>query len=106
MLLENYSEKYRTAVSDYYAEFSENGEDVRDDVCGGPSLTFLYIRENDGRYRRMEEHQRQRAWNMETLKEILWKAGFRAVCMYSNGSLNAAKEQDERWHIAATNPVK
>ena len=49
MLLENFSEKYRTAVSDYYAEFSENGEDVRDDVCGGPSLTFLYIREKDGR---------------------------------------------------------
>ena len=49
MLLENYSEKYRTAVSDYYAEFSENGEDVREDVCGGPSLTFLYIREKDGR---------------------------------------------------------
>ena len=49
MLLENYSEKYRAAVSDYYAEFSENGEDVRDDVCGGPSLTFLYIREKDGR---------------------------------------------------------
>ena len=49
MLLENYSEKHRTAVSAYFAEFSEYGEDVKDDVCGGPSLTFLYLRERDGR---------------------------------------------------------
>ena len=54
----------------------------------------------------MEEHQQQRAWSQETLKELLWKAGFRAVCLYSEGTLNNAKEQDQRWHIAATNPVK
>ena len=54
----------------------------------------------------MEEHQRQRAWSQEALKEILWKAGFRAVCMYSEATLNAAQEKDQRWHIAATNPVK
>ena len=77
----------------------ERSQTVNLDLC-------FFVRENDGRYRRMEEHQTQRAWNMETLKEVLWKAGFRAVCMYSNGSLNAAKEQDERWHIAATNPAK
>ena len=77
----------------------ERSQTVNLDLC-------FFVRENDGRYRRMEEHQTQRAWNMETLKEVLWKAGFRAVCMYSNGSLNAAKEQDERWHIAATNPAQ
>ena len=54
----------------------------------------------------MEEHQRQRAWSAEALKEILWKTGFRAVCLYSGTTLNAAKEDDQRWHIAATNPVK
>ena len=58
------------------------------------------------RYRRMEEHQRQRAWEADTLKELLWRAGFRAVCIYSEGTLNPAKENDQRWHIAATNPVK
>ena len=66
----------------------------------------FFIREKDGRYRRMEEHQTQKAWDAETLKGILWQAGFRAVCMYSEGSLNAIREQDQRWHIAATNPVK
>ena len=66
----------------------------------------FFIREADGRYRRMEEHQKQRAWDMNTLKETLWKAGFRAVCLYSEGTLNAAQERDQRWHIAATNPVQ
>ncbi len=64
----------------------------------------FFLREEDGRYRRMEEHQQQRAWDAETLKSLLWKAGFRAVCLYSEATLNAAKEQDLRWHVAATNP--
>ena len=66
----------------------------------------FFIREEDGRYRRMEEHQKQRAWDMETLKNMLWRAGFRAVCMYSEGTLNAATEKDQRWHIAASNPMQ
>ena len=66
----------------------------------------FFIREPDGRYRRMEEHQKQRAWDAETLKGLLWKAGFRAVCLYSEGTLNAAREQDQRWHIAASNPAE
>ena len=34
------------------------------------------------------------------------EAGFRAVCMYSGMTLNAAGEKDQRWHIAATNPAQ
>lgn len=77
----------------------ERSQTVDLDLC-------FFIKEQDGRYRRMEEHQRQRAWSADALKEILWKAGFRAVCLYSGTTLNAAKEDDQRWHIAATNPVK
>ena len=66
----------------------------------------FFIREADGRYRRTEEHQTQRAWDAETLKNLLWKAGFRAVCMYSETTLNAVTEKDQRWHIAAVNPAE
>ena len=79
--------------------WNERTKTVSLDLC-------FFIREADGRYRRMEEHQKQRAWDMNTLKETLWKAGFRAVCLYSEGTLNAAQERDQRWHIAATNPVQ
>ncbi len=77
----------------------ERSQTVEMDLC-------FFIREEDGRYRRMEEHQRQKAWDAETLKNLLWKAGFRAVCMYSETTLNAVQEKDQRWHIAAVNPAE
>ena len=75
----------------------ERSQTVDLDLC-------FFIREADGRYRRTEEHQSQRAWDMETLKNVMWKAGFRGVCMYSEATLNPAKEGDQRWHVAAANP--
>ena len=77
----------------------ERSQTVDMDLC-------FFIREEDGRYRRTEEHQKQRAWDAETLKNLLWKAGFRAVCMYSETTLNAVTEKDQRWHIAAGNPAE
>ena len=77
----------------------ERSQTVDMDLC-------FFIREEDGRYRRTEEHQKQRAWDAETLKNLLWKAGFRAVCMYSETTLNAVTEKDQRWHIAAVNPAE
>jgi len=62
----------------------------------------FFLREKEDQYRRMEEHQTQRAWDAQTLKQLLWKAGFRAVSFYGDHTLNIAKEENERWHIAAT----
>ncbi|MBE5788137.1 MAG: class I SAM-dependent methyltransferase [Clostridiales bacterium] len=64
----------------------------------------FFLKEPDGRYRRMEEHQTQRAWSQQELKDGLWKAGFRTVSLYSNMTLRPATEEDQRWHIAATRP--
>jgi len=64
-------------------------------------LTF-FVKDTDGRYRRIDERQHQRAWDQKTLKETLWHAGFRAVSLYGDYSLEAAGEQNQRWHIAAT----
>ena len=62
----------------------------------------FFVREQDGRYRRLDEHQCQRAWDMKTLKETMWHAGFRAVSLYGDYTLSPAKEDNQRWHIAAT----
>ncbi len=64
----------------------------------------FFIREEDGRYRRMEEHQTQKAWEMQELKDGLWKAGFRTVSMYGDMTMNTARDEDQRWHIAAAKP--
>ena len=64
-------------------------------------LSF-FVREEDGRYRRIDERQHQRAWEQQELKETLWHAGFKAVSLYGDFTMNAAAEQNQRWHIAAT----
>ena len=64
-------------------------------------LTF-FVREEDGKYRRIDERQHQRAWNQQTLKETLWRAGFRAVSLYGDFGISAASDENQRWHVAAT----
>ena len=64
-------------------------------------LTF-FVRDTDGRYRRIDERQHQRAWEQQTLKETLWHAGFRAVSLYGDYSVHTAAENNQRWHVAAT----
>ena len=64
-------------------------------------LTF-FVREEDGKYRRIDERQHQRAWDQQTLKETLWHAGFRAVSLYGDYTMNAATDENQRWHVAAT----
>ena len=61
----------------------------------------FFIRKEDGSYRRIEEHQKQKAWDEKTLKEALWQAGFRTVSVYGDYTMNAPKETSQRWHIAA-----
>ena len=75
--------------------WNEKHQTVALDLC-------FFVKEEDGRYRRIEEHQRQRAWDPKTLKETLWHAGFRAVSMYGDYTLNTAAENNQRWHMAAT----
>ena len=62
---------------------------------------IFFVRSGDGTYRRIEEHQRQRAWDEQTLKEALWQSGFRTVSIYGDYTLSAPKEESQRWHIAA-----
>ena len=64
-------------------------------------LSF-FVRDEDGRYRRIDERQHQRAWEQQELKEALWHTGFRAVSMYGDFSMNAAGDENQRWHNATT----
>jgi ubiquinone/menaquinone biosynthesis C-methylase UbiE len=76
-------------------QWSEKRQTVTMDLC-------FFVKEKDGRYRRIEEHQKQRAWDRQTLKETLWRAGFRAVSLYGDYTLNPAGDGQQRWHVAAT----
>ena len=67
------------------------------------TLVF-FVKEKDGRYRRMEENQMQKAWELQELKNALLIMGFRGICAYGDGNLNPAKDTDLRWHICASRP--
>jgi len=69
--------------------------------CVDLDLVF-FVRAENGTYHRIEEHQRQRAWDEQTLKEALWKTGFRTVSFYGDYTLNAPGDHCQRWHVAAT----
>jgi SAM-dependent methyltransferase len=61
----------------------------------------IFVREADGRYRRMDEAQKQRAWTMEELHTALKQAGYTDIAFFGNSRLAAPKPAEERWHIAA-----
>ena len=61
----------------------------------------FFVRDEDGKYRRIEEHQQQRAWDAQTLKEAMWHNGFRTVSFYGDYTMNPPKENSQRWHVAA-----
>lgn len=58
-------------------------------------LVFFFP-EEDGRYRRVEETHRQRAYPVETVSRLLQEAGFRQVDAFADFSFEPICEQDTR----------
>lgn len=63
-------------------------------------ITF-FIREADGRYRRVCEKHVQRAHEPDNLVNMLENAGFRNVCVYGDRTPEAPKDNELRIHFSA-----
>ena len=61
----------------------------------------FFVRQEDGRYTRVDEEQKQRAHEMEQIMRLLRDAGFEQIRVFANGSLNPPSEKEERWHFTA-----
>lgn len=61
----------------------------------------FFVKESDGRYHRIDEHQKQRAWAKEQICDMLLETGFSSISVYSNTSFEKPKTNDMRWHFAA-----
>ena len=61
----------------------------------------FFVREEDGRYRRIDEEQKQKAHTMEHLCFLLQECGFVNIAVFGNGTLREPGEKEERWHFAA-----
>lgn len=61
----------------------------------------IFIRQEDGLYRRIDEEQQQKAHAAEHLAELMQQAGFERVMLYANGRMERPKDNEQRWHFAA-----
>lgn len=64
----------------------------------------IFVRGADGRYERLEETQRQRAYSREELTEALTGAGFTSLRFYGDRTLRAPTAKEARWHVTAIRP--
>ncbi len=61
----------------------------------------LFLQEEDGRYRKYEETHYQRAYELEQIKDLLWKAGMKLEAVYEAFTKNAPEPESERVYFVA-----
>ena len=65
----------------------------------------IFLRQKDGSYRRIDEEQTQRAHTAENLRSLLFGVGFTDVGIFGGSRMEAPREGEQRWHIAAIKPL-
>ena len=99
--------KYETVIGD--ATIAENRDNCSfiwenfydsEDQINEYDLT-LFIREEEGLYRRFEETHYQRAYELETVKHLLEQAGLEFVAAYDAFTREPVKEDSERIYVIA-----
>lgn len=61
----------------------------------------LFEEDGDGAYVRSDEHQRERCYTLEKVKEMLTACGMELIGVFSDYELSSPDESTERWYIAA-----
>lgn len=104
--------KYETLLADQtFCETREEGSFIWENFYDQKErineydLT-LFIREDSGLYRRYEETHLQRAYEIETVRELLERAGLAFVCVCDEETGGAVKADSERVYFVAKEQVK
>lgn len=99
--------KFESVIgSDTFADEAEGAayiwfNDYDPGTCLCRMQLTLFIKEGDGRYRRLEEEHVQRAHTLSDLEKGLNRAGMKLHNAYAFGSRDPAGKDDERWQIVA-----
>lgn len=64
----------------------------------------IFLKQEDGSYRRIGEHQRQYAHDSQLLIQLLSQAGFVEISLYGDQKFEAPGPKAKRWHMAARKP--
>ena len=77
----------------------QNEYDRESKICN--FYLTLFSEDEDGRYLRSEEHQRERCYGQSELSQMLSAVGFEIVGIYSDFEYSVPCETCERWYIVA-----
>ena len=71
--------------------------------CSGydPYKQLYYYENEDGTYSRSDEHQRERCYSLDIIKNQLELTGFEFLGVFGDFEFGAPSETAERWYIAA-----
>ena len=61
----------------------------------------MFLREEDGRYKREEEMHYQRAYSVEEVRQAMERAGLEFIAVYEEGTKNPATESSTRIYFVA-----
>ena len=61
----------------------------------------VFEEDEDGRYIRSDEHQRERCYTLESVKRLLGESGFEFIGCFSDFDFSEPKADCQRWYIAA-----
>lgn len=61
----------------------------------------LFEEDTDGRYRRSDEHQVERCYDLDTVKKLLADAGFELLGVWGGFDFSTPDSTCERWYFAA-----
>ncbi len=64
----------------------------------------IFVRQKDGSYQRISEHQKQFVHTSSQLTQLMQTAGFVDIAFYGDKRTEAPVSREKRWHIAARKP--
>lgn len=103
----NTAYKYETILGEKtIAENRPEGSFIWDNYYDSATMVneyalTLFIREEDGRYRRQEEFHYQRAYSLDLVRQALWEAGMEFMAAYDAFTRNDPLPYSERIYILA-----
>ncbi len=65
----------------------------------------IFVRQEDETYQRVGEHQMQYAHEAAKLYDLLKEAGFEKIGLYGDKRMEAPRDHEHRWFIAARKPL-
>ena len=77
----------------------QNSYDEESGICD--FYLSIFEEDEDGAYIRADEHQRERCYNLDTVKKNLSLAGMELLGVFSDYNFNEIKDTDERWYVIA-----